>query len=120
MAREKWYTAVFVSGGLISTVTYGTGLHHLIDYMKKECARRGFDPDTDDARIYDSSGQELFSYATPAELEQDGTGDYICPKCQRFERIVLAHGSFWCEACLTAMVPLDPQGGAPVGDAPCV
>jgi hypothetical protein len=74
------YVAVYQWGGIVSRVSLSVDLQQLIDEMNKELFDN-FDPDTDDARIFDSQGNEVYSfdheamYAKLNELDATPDGD---------------------------------------------
>lgn len=105
--QEKLFIAVFADGGLISVVRTGTSLRALVLYMQHACNDERFDPETDDARIFDELGEEVFVLPSPGELEEHGQGVYLCPKCaDKTERISLPNQPT-CLVCDTPLERLD-------------
>lgn len=77
------YVAVYQWGGIIQKVSLGTDLQELINEMNEELFDN-FDNETDDARIFDSQGIEVYSfdheamYAKLNELDAQPDGDGEC------------------------------------------
>ena len=102
---QKQFIAVFSDGGIITTAKISTDLRELILYMQTECDDR-FDPETDDARIFDSLECEVYVLPNPGELENENMGVYYCSNCQKAERVHVVQRVF-CTACMTRMERLD-------------
>ncbi|MHB1685401.1 MAG: hypothetical protein ACYCYO_21765 [Bacilli bacterium] len=69
IVQRPLFIAVFADGGLITTVKTGYDLRTLILYMQHECDER-FDSQTDDARIFDQDGDEVYVFPSPGELAE--------------------------------------------------
>ena len=104
-AQRPLFIAVFTDGGLITTVKTGPDLRALILYMQHECDER-FDPETDDARIFDADGDEVYVFPSPGELAEENMGVYYCQMCQISER-VRVDDQVRCETCEGDMERLD-------------
>ncbi len=105
--RQNQFIAVFTDGGLISTFRMYTDLREAVQYMMHTCDEH-FDPETDDARIFDADGDELYVQPNPGELEEEEMGVYYCPKCQIVERSKNLQTVF-CTECLGDMERLDQK-----------
>lgn len=66
--QNQLYIAIITDGGLIKTVRTGANLQALIQFMDDECAEQ-FEPETDDARIFDADGNEVYSQPNPGDPE---------------------------------------------------
>ncbi|MCI0184909.1 hypothetical protein [Sulfoacidibacillus ferrooxidans] len=105
---QKQFIAVFSDGGIITTIKMGTDLRELILYMQTQCDDR-FDPETDDARIFDSLENEVYVLPSPGALETENLGVYYCSNCQQAERVHVVQRVF-CTSCGTRMERLDTLG----------
>ncbi|MFD1676101.1 hypothetical protein [Alicyclobacillus fodiniaquatilis] len=100
--QNQLFVAVFADGGIITTVSLGSNLKSLVLNMMTQCDER-FDSQTDDARIFDAAGNEVYVFPTPGDL---GLGVYFCPECaEKTERVEVQEHVF-C-ACGNEMERLD-------------
>ena len=107
--QQPLFIAVFASEGLITSVKTGSDLKALILYMQQECGDERFDPETDDARIFDADGDEVYVFPSPGELAKEGMGVYYCSHCQ-FSQRVHVDDPVRCETCEDDMERLDTLG----------
>ena len=103
--NQRRFIAVFSDGGLITSVRVSRDFRELILYVRTECDER-FDSQTDDARIFDTDGDEVYVLPTPGELEAESLGEYYCPQCKVVERVKIEKTVF-CTNCLGDMERLD-------------
>jgi hypothetical protein len=103
--NQRRFVAVFSDGGLITSIRVSRDLRELVLYVRAECDER-FDSQTDDARIFDTVGGEVYVFPTPGELETESLGEYYCPRCQKVERVKVETTVF-CTDCLGDMERLD-------------
>ncbi|MHB1683955.1 MAG: hypothetical protein ACYCYO_14190 [Bacilli bacterium] len=106
--QRPLFIAVFTDGGLITSVKTNSNLRSLILYMQNECDER-FDPETDDARVFDADGDEVYVFPSPGELAEEGMGVYYCSHCQ-FSQRVHVDDPVRCETCEGTMERLDTLG----------
>ena len=106
--HQPLFIAVFASEGLITAVKTSPDLRALILYMQNECDER-FDSQTDDARIFDRDGDEVYVFPSPGELAEENMGVYVCSRCQ-FSQRVHVDARVDCERCSGDMERLDTLG----------
>ncbi|PGQ88214.1 hypothetical protein [Priestia megaterium] len=68
------YSSVYVYGGIINAVTMGEDLTKLIEQMNNDMLENNFDGSEDDARIFNSKGEEVYSF--PDEMYDFLKKDY--------------------------------------------
>ncbi len=107
--QRPLFIAVFASEGLIMAVKTGLDLKTLILYMQQECGDERFDLKTDDARIFDADGDEVYVFPSPGELAEEGMGVYYCSHCQCSQRVHV-DDPVRCETCEGTMERLDTLG----------
>ncbi len=105
--NQRRFIAVFSDGGLITSIRVSRDLRELVLYVRTECDER-FDSQTDDARIFDTDGDEVYVLPSPGELDAENLGEYYCPRCKKVERVKVAQTVF-CTNCLDDMERLDKR-----------
>ncbi len=105
--NQRRFIAVFSDGGLITSVCVSRDLRELILYVRAACDER-CDSQTDDARIFDTDGDEVYVLPSPGELDAENLGEYYCTRCKKVERVKVAQTVF-CTHCLGGMERLDKR-----------
>lgn len=78
-----YYISVYVFGGLTDMVEKSGDLKALHRKMRDLLDEKGFDADTDDARIFSDDGTEVYSYTSIEELEDGELAEYYDAKHHR-------------------------------------
>lgn len=66
----SFYVAVWTDGGIIESIEVGADPTVLIEHLVERLDDT-FDPATDDARVFDATGQEVAVYVSPDERDDD-------------------------------------------------